>query len=126
MNDSENKAMRTIIKIIIGIILLIFFMKYTDKCGEPIKLDESDYTFMSYSFAKDAVKVVLKAPSTAVFCDYDKAKIQKNGNEYTITAYVDSENSYSAMLRSEFTIVVKRGENEWTCESLIFDGKIIK
>jgi len=55
--------------------------------------------------AEDIVKQFLKAPSTAEVCPVDEMQITHLGNgEYMITGWVDAENSYGAMLRSDFIV----------------------
>ncbi|MGA9591266.1 MAG: hypothetical protein WBV11_15660 [Salegentibacter sp.] len=66
--------------------------------------------FLAYSYAEDAVKKHLKSPSTAKF----PGTIEKNehvqylGNgEYQIHSWVDSQNSFGAMLRSNFSVIIE-------------------
>lgn len=55
--------------------------------------------------AEEVVKVGLKAPSTAVFPDIDEWYLSKSiGGIVTASAYVDSQNSFGAMIRTDFTI----------------------
>lgn len=51
------------------------------------------------------VKDYLKAPSTAKFCKLSDATVTHLGNgEYKVTGWVDAENSYGAMIRSDFIV----------------------
>ena len=51
------------------------------------------------------VKDYLKAPSTAKFCKLSDATVTHLGNgEYMVTGWVDAENSYGAMIRSDFVV----------------------
>ena len=51
------------------------------------------------------VKDYLKAPSTAKFCKLSDATVTHLGNgEYMVTGWVDAENSYGAMIRSDFIV----------------------
>ena len=73
---------------------------------DPNRFDESDYgTYLVLS--EDKVKQALKAPSTAKFpdgmFDQDQWKMSKKNNIVTVQSYVDSQNSFGAMLRSDFT-----------------------
>lgn len=65
-------------------------------------IDESDV----WSEAKDIVRNRLKAPSTAEFCSKSSATITKSGKTWTIRGYVDAENSFGAMIRNDFTVVI--------------------
>jgi hypothetical protein len=67
------------------------------------------------------VKNSLKAPSTADFPNINEWKFQKDKEKIIIQSYVDSQNSFGAILRSEFQITLNPdGE---TVTSLIIDGK---
>lgn len=51
------------------------------------------------------VEDYLKAPSTAKFCKQSDATVTHLGNgEYMVTGWVDAENSYGAMIRSDFVV----------------------
>ena len=51
------------------------------------------------------VEDYLKAPSTAKFCKPSDATVTHLGNgEYIVTGWVDAENSYGAMIRSDFVV----------------------
>ncbi len=55
--------------------------------------------------AKLIVEDYLKAPSTAKFCKQSDATVTHLGNgEYMVTGWVDAENSYGAMIRSDFVV----------------------
>lgn len=57
------------------------------------------------------VKKSLKSPYSAVFCSLEELKIEQRGNEYEVLGYVDSQNSYGAMLRTEFEYYVNANDN---------------
>lgn len=51
------------------------------------------------------VEDYLKAPSTAKFCKLSDATVTHLGKgEYMVTGWVDAENSYGAMIRSDFVV----------------------
>jgi len=66
-------------------------------------------------FAKSVHLQFLKSPSTAVFAD-DKDFIvsQEADGIYTITGYVDAQNSYGAVTRDNFKIYAKKENGVWT------------
>ena len=67
---------------------------------------------MAFSCAKEIVKGDLKAPSTAKFCQQGDAKIYHLGNgTYCVIGWVDAENSYGAMLRTEYIVTYDATEN---------------
>ena len=78
------------------------------------------------------VKSVLKAPSTAEFpstaFEESEWNIRKNGDRYVLTSWVDAENSFGAMVRSNYAIAFNWDGSEDTepeVESFIFDGETI-
>lgn len=57
--------------------------------------------------AQNVVEQHLKSPSTADFCKYTEATITDLGNsKYKISGYVDSQNSFGAVVRSYFTVTL--------------------
>ena len=50
------------------------------------------------------VRSGLKAPLTAVFCKPEELMIKECEGVYTVSGYVDSQNSYGAMIRTRMTI----------------------
>jgi len=83
-------------------------------------------------WSEDSVKSVLKAPSTAefpggFFDPYTDWGFSKDGNTYKVSSYVDSQNSFGAMIRSEFYIEYKWNKGEdGVIKSFILDGEKIK
>lgn len=69
--------------------------------------------------AESGVNQLLKAPSTAKYPLANEWNIYKNQDTVTIESYVDSQNSFGAMIRSNFKITVINNQ----VTSLIFDGK---
>lgn len=71
---------------------------------------------------EEAVKSILKSPSTAKFPDYTGwGFTQKNKDVYIVSGYVDAENSFGAATRSDFSFKIKKG----SIVSFVFDGKEI-
>lgn len=70
----------------------------------------SSEDLLAYNYAEDFVKQQLKSPSTAKFpgiWDGKRDHITKLGNrEYKINSYVDSQNGFGAMLRSNWSCVI--------------------
>ena len=67
------------------------------------------------------VQEILKAPSTAKFPGLDEWGFDKKDGIVTIQGYVDSQNSFGAMVRSKFQ--VKYNEKKEMMTSFIFDGE---
>jgi len=59
--------------------------------------------------AQQFVKKSLKAPSTAEFPALFKSTVTKKGfDTYYISSYVDSENGFGAMIRSNYVVELKQ------------------
>jgi hypothetical protein len=69
------------------------------------ELDKDEQESFAELFAEDIVKDNLKAPSTA---KVEVLSIDDLGdNKYKVSGYVDSENSFSARIRSNFIVELK-------------------
>lgn len=70
--------------------------------------------------AQEDIKSVLKSPSTAKFPWYpDEWKMSKKDGSIIVQSYVDAQNSFGAITRSNFQITYTNG----IVTSLIFDGE---
>lgn len=62
--------------------------------------------------AQDVVTQDLKSPATAKFCKvYEATVYHQTGNQYIAMGYVDSENSYGALIRTYFTVWLTMTKN---------------
>lgn len=81
---------------------------------------------VAYEFAKRFVLQRLKAPSTAKFAPYSESKISPlaDGATYKVTSYVDSQNSFGAMIRTYWyaKIIYTRAFDEWKILDIDFLG----
>ena len=67
------------------------------------------------------IKNILKAPSTAKFPGLDEWRFSKKNGIVTVQSYVDSQNSFGAMLRNKF--IVEFDAKTEKINHLIFEGK---
>ena len=68
----------------------------------------------AYIIAKEIVKGSLKSPSSAKFCSSSEVTVSNSGNSYTVTGWVEAQNSYGAMLKQDFIVTydaTQSGEN---------------
>lgn len=105
--------------VIIFISLIAFLLLYT---GGYFRVNEressnNDSYVVSQAFrdAKKGIKKMLKSPSSAKFAnefdDETKYKINSDGS-IIIQSYVDSQNSFGAMIRTHYRCTVRNGEIE--------------
>lgn len=62
-----------------------------------------------YDYVKEVVEENLVSPSSAKFCPFKELRIQDDYPNYVVRGYVDSQNSFGAMIRSDFVVTMKKG-----------------
>lgn len=109
----------------------VFSLRYADNvlyADEEVKSKLSDY-IVSWDeqnhyevFCETFLKTnILKSPSSAKFPSISEWKFGKQDNNFIVQGYVDSQNSFGAVIRSNFQF--KFLINTDTVVSLIFDGE---
>ncbi|KUF45257.1 MULTISPECIES: zinc ribbon domain-containing protein [Myroides] len=76
---------------------------------------------LAFNYAMDCVKSRLKSPSSAIFANSNEKKqsVTYNGSGvYVVRSWVESQNSFGAMLRSNFECTVKFEGTKVSCESV--------
>lgn len=70
--------------------------------------DPEDIKTDSYAliYAERAIEGILKAPSTAEFGGIRNADIRRDGDTFFVRSFVDSQNSFGAMIRSHYEVKV--------------------
>lgn len=61
----------------------------------------------------NAIRPTLKAPITATLCDREQMTIVNNNGEYEIQGYVSSQNSYGAMIATDFKVKARYSGGNW-------------
>lgn len=91
-----------------GLVFMIAF-KYLVSIvnGGNVQPTTSDNSTMAFVQCKTFVKERLKAPSTADFPILDRESINMGDHTYVIRSYVDSQNSFGAMIRNKTFCKVK-------------------
>jgi len=72
---------------------------------------------LALEIAKDFIERRLKSPSTAKHGRYyeNEVTIEKMGRNYTVNSYVDSQNGFGAMIRTNYTVKVQyQGNGNWS------------
>ncbi len=79
--------------------------------------------FLAYNYAEEFVEKRIKSPSTA---KYPKTMERSNyvtvlgGGKFKIKSWVDSENSFGATIRTNFTCTIIFEGEKVRCEELVF------
>ena len=98
-----------------------FFGESSPPISKPYVPDEIELHIQAQEFVKQG----LKAPSTAKFptLPYDTST---DGNGlYRVVSYVDSQNSFGAMMRSDWSVTMRLTGKRWILEKLIIGNKLI-
>lgn len=117
----------TIAKIFIFTVFSILALKFCvfDNTSTPSTADYNKSYLISqvdkcYKIAQKHVLLELKAPSTAKFPRLRDIKYKDNENgTYVIDAYVDSQNSFGANIRTNFRCTINPYKTT-ECEDLVF------
>ena len=67
----------------------------------------------------------LKAPSTAKFPALPYEVRDLGDGRYFIDSYVDSQNSFGAMIRSNWSVTMRLTGEKWLLERMVVDGKVV-
>ena len=71
------------------------------------------------TYARELVKVKLKSPRSAKFSGLGSTDIKLYKNcEYVVAGYVDSQNGFGAMIRSNYNVHLKRTKNGWNIKNI--------
>lgn len=73
-----------------------------------------------------AVKPFLKAPATASLCGNEELNITCDNDVYTIEGYVNSQNSYGAMIGTDFTVTARFQDGGWVLSKPVIGVKNAK
>jgi len=109
--------MKTVAAIVL--VLLALVMCVPDSPEEKDRKSCNDST-MAYIMTQGFVEKRLRAPSTAKFPSHYEIKTVLLGNcRHDVTAYVDAQNGFGAMIRTPYHAVIKyNGNDMWQIESL--------
>jgi len=91
---------------------------------DPNAWKTRDNTTMAYVMMQNFVKEQLKSPDSAKFewITEPDCKITKEGLDYAVSSWVDSQNSFGAMVRTRFSGVIRQvDEKNWELIALEFE-----
>lgn len=94
---------------------------YKDKLSSQKEWNKlcNDSKTEAYQKAERLVKAQLKAPRSAKLSSYGQTKIKLyKGCEYEVIGFVDAQNGFGAMIRSNYNVHLKRTETGWTVKNL--------
>jgi hypothetical protein len=101
-----------------------FFWNAPAQKENPNVWKTQDNTTMAYVMMQGFVKDRLKSPESAKFewITEPACIIEKDGLEYRISSWVDSQNSFGAIIRTRFSGVVRQADKDkWELLVLEFE-----
>lgn len=121
-----TQTKKTPIYVIIAIVGLVFIIWFSSKDNsKPITPEIKTIDYYSHDTRLDAYQLMkkiitenyLKAPATAKFAGFSEAEIKYTNlgdkvHVYTIKSYVDSQNSFGAMIRTHFQCIMTTGDGK--------------
>lgn len=100
----------------LGGVTVIIIMAVLYSCSGRSPAPKTDYCSdgeIAYVYAKKLISTHLKAPSTAKFASYyDIKPFQPNKCKFNFIGYVDAQNSFGAMIRTQFDATVRYDPNK--------------
>ena len=108
---NTNKAKRVGCIIVLIIVAFVAFLTIRS-CYTQVLDPNSDNAVMTDALS--AIKENLKSPSTAKFTHtMDEVTIKDLGNnKYVVSSWVDSQNSFGATIRSDWSVTIKVTGND--------------
>ena len=89
------------------------WLQFSKRMAEYDNLTERDEAAL---FAQCVELQVLKAPATAKFPTFDEMVVNGSNGHYNVSGFVDSQNSYGASIRTNYTYnVEKDSTGKWKC-----------
>ncbi len=130
--QKEEVTTKQVLGTIIGMVffvIIIVSLSGGDDTPKPEQTTASDT--QAHIMSENYVEKVLKSPATADFPSYDYNHFDLGNNQHKVVSYVDSQNGFGAMVRSEWSVILtyNGGDwaniNNWTLNELIFDGELL-
>jgi hypothetical protein len=94
-SEDKNIGAGAVIIVIVIIFVIAGAMGGSDSSSDDHDIQQST----AKDVCHDAVKAQLRSPATA---DFGGEEVTQEGSHINVTGYVDSENGFGALLRSDF------------------------
>ncbi len=101
------------------IIFLVFKCTCSQTDEEKAISNEENLKTKALVYSQNCVEQQLKSPSSAEF-PFGEGTVTKVDNDtFIVTSYVDSQNSFGAMIRTNYSCqVTLTGEDSYTCDNV--------
>ena len=119
-NPNPGKSELIVLLVIFGLIFLVFKCTCSKSDEEKAIQNEQNLKSTAYFNSQECVKELLKSPSTAEFpYGSEQFVTQIDEDTFIINSYVDSQNSFGAMLRTKYVCqITLTGNESYTCDSV--------
>lgn len=119
----------SIITVVIVLVLIGLSFGSDDNDTPPQVVEEKKQEYSdneAYANAQVILEKFLKSPSTAEYPYISEAMIKRyDDNSFQVSAYVDSQNGFGAMIRSEWTVFLKFEGESIRTRLVIVDGEAL-
>ena len=118
----EAKSKKTT-QSIIAFVLVIIILAVSHFTADPTKSRRKSEPDIhgAWAYTQLFVKDKLKSPKSADFPFGGSSGVTPLGkNRYRVVSYVDSQNSFGATIRTNFTCIIKKKNDSWELEQLQF------
>jgi len=124
MDNTESKALGCATLIFILIVayaaIRIFIPSDGDRQTTRVaSVDETD----AFIWCKDHVRDRLKSPATAKFPFVEFSHRDLGNNTWRIISYVDSQNSFGALVRTNWACEIQYSNGAWQLQDLTLSGQ---
>lgn len=116
--NNSNRSIKAIIIVIIAIVLIFTINRLGNmnsgviNSNKNIKSEAQEHSTEDiWIWSMYIIENSLKAPATAEFCNYPEYTVSRlKSGDIICSGYVDSENGFGALIRTEFEIVFISGD----------------
>jgi hypothetical protein len=104
--SQDKKNIKSYVYVLLALIaacLILYLVMCTGGSDDDNEVDEGPYEAYDLMYlTEEYVKGFLKSPGSAEFPPYREWSLIDNGQVVVISSYVDSQNSFGALLRTDF------------------------
>jgi nitrate/TMAO reductase-like tetraheme cytochrome c subunit len=95
----------------IGVVIVMWFKKTKRKVIQATAPTTKDLEQLYNEYMTNYVVPRLKSPKVATFATFKECHVVSKGNKTTIRTYVDSQNSFGALIRSDVKLKFDNDNN---------------
>lgn len=124
----KKKSKLKLLLVLVAIIVIAFSFHHL-RSGREKTPEVRPTDVECWTAAKMTVEDYLKSPKTAKYSYYDEDwEIVRTGKRVKISSFVDSQNSFGATVRSDFTVILTFAEDmsSFNINYVAIDGKVYR